>query len=194
MGNSASTSLPPLVPVSHCVTERFIGPWFVQGVKPTVFETTCSNAVETYSRADPSKGYDINIDFKYNQKEPLTSALKSLPQKGWIQNNKEDSGFWKISPLWPLKFPYTIIEIDDKDYKYVVIGYPSRSYCWIMYRHPVMPEATYEMLTDRLVKKHQYSLEGLRRVPHVWTAEERAKRGLTEKEIPDSMLQSSESK
>jgi hypothetical protein len=38
------------------------------------------------------------------------------------------------------------------------------------------------------VEKHQYNLDGLRKVPQVWTAEERAKRNLTEKEIPDSLL------
>lgn len=87
--------------------------------------------------------------------------------------------------------PYEIIEVDDKDYMYTVIGYPSRDYCWIMYRLPQMPESTYSMLTDRLVKKHQYSLEGLRKVPQVWTREEREKRGLSNKEIPDSMLHTS---
>jgi len=57
-----------------------------------------------------------------------------------------------------------------------------------MSRHPVMKEETFEMLKDKLVTKHQYSLDGFRRVPQVWTAEEREKRGLTKSEIPDSML------
>ena len=158
-------------------------------VKPTVFETTCSNAVERYTRMDyQKKKYDIGIDFQYNQDEPLTSPLKSLPQKGWVQGNKDDSGFWKVSPLWPLKMPYHIIELDDVDYSYCVIGYPSRAYCWIMARNPLMPEETYKTLTTRLVEKHQYSLDGLRLVPQKWTKEEREKRGLTKDEIPDEML------
>jgi len=89
--------------------------------------------------------------------------------------------------MWPIKMPYLILEVDD-NYSYTVIGYPSREYCWIMSRHPVMPEKKYEELKERLVKKHQYDLDGLRRVPQVWTAEEREKRGFTSKEIPDSML------
>ena len=102
--------------------------------------------------------------------------------------NRLNSGDWKVSPQWPLKMPYQIIEVDDKDYSYVVIGYPNRAYCWIMGRKPVMDEALYKSLTMKLVEKHQYSLDGLRRVPQRWTAEEREKRGLTPAEIPDSML------
>lgn len=166
-----------------------MGTWFVIGVKPTVFEKTCSNAVEKYTWKKDSKGNDIDIEFKYNANEPLKSALKSLPQKGWILgDDKSNSADWKVSPFWPVKMPYKIIEVDDKDYMHCVIGYPSRDYCWIMYRKPQMPKETYDMLTKKLVEKHQYSLEGLRKVPQVWTREEAEKRGLTKDEVPDSML------
>jgi apolipoprotein D and lipocalin family protein len=166
-----------------------MGTWFVIGVKPTMFETTCSNAVEKYSLMDTSNSFDVNIDFQYNQKDPLTSPMKSLPQKGWVQGkDRANSGVWKVSPVWPIKMPYTIIELDEQNYSYCVIGYPNRQYCWIMGRKPVMPEATYNDLTKRLVEKHQYSLDGFRKVPQKWTAEEREKRGLTKEEIPDGML------
>jgi len=189
--------LPPLQPVTNCQTSRFMGTWFVIGVKPTVFEKTCSNAVEKYTLllGDDGKGngsHDIDIDFQYNSKEPITSALKSLPQKGWVQGpDKNNSGTWKVSPFWPIKMPYLILEVDEQNYSYTVIGYPSRDYCWIMARHPIMSDDTYNLLIDRLVSKHQYNLDGLRRVPQVWTEEEREKRGLTKEEIPDSMLQQS---
>lgn len=165
-----------------------MGTWFVIGVKPTMFEKTCSNAVEKYTLMD-KKSYDIAIDFKYNEAEPIKSKLKALPQKGWVQgDDKSNSGEWKVSPLWPVKMPYKIIEVDNKDYSYVVIGYPSRDYCWIMARKPVMDESLYSSLTNKLVEKHQYSLDGLRKVPQKWTKEEREKRGLTPAEIPDELL------
>jgi apolipoprotein D and lipocalin family protein len=188
MGNSSSSNLPKLQTVAACDTSRFMGAWFVVAVKPTMFETTCSNAVENYTLLDAGNGHDIDIDFQYNVKEAITSKLKSMPQKGWIQGDRSNSGKWKVSPFWPVKMPYPIIELDDKDYSYCVIGYPSRDYCWIMARKPVMPEDTYNALTSKLVEKHQYSLEGLRKVPQKWTREERDKRGLTQEEIPDKLL------
>ena len=153
-------------------------------------EKTNSNAVETYTRMT-NKGHDIDIDFKYNEKEdPFTSKLKKLPQKGYLpKENPEQTGNWKVSPFWPIKMPYQIIECDTKDYMYSVIGYPSRDYCWVLYRYPVMPDDLYQDITKRLVDSHQYSLDGLRKVPQRWTKEEREKRGLTAKEIPDNMLE-----
>jgi len=201
MGNTLTTktTLPPLETVARCETARFMGTWFVIGVKPTYLETTCSNAVEKYTllRSSDADGYgggrgdghDVDIDFQYNNREPITSPLKSLPQKGWIQgSDKADSGEWKVSPFWPVKMPYPIVEIDDKDYQYVVVGYPSRKYCWIMSRKPSMEESTYNMLTERLMTRHHYDLEGLRKVPQVWTKEERERRGLTKEELPDKYL------
>ena len=198
MGNTSSASkLPPLQVASSCDTAKFMGTWFVIGVKPTMFERTCSNAVEKYTwrtQDDPkgARGHDIDIDFRYNAKETPDSALKSLPQKGWIQgDDKSNSALWKVSPFWPIKMPYLILECDDECREYTVIGYPSRDYCWIMARTPHMPDATYDKLTKLLKEKHQYDLDGLRRVPQNWTAAERERRGLTSAEIPDSMLSTS---
>lgn len=191
MGNSASSNLPALKSVANCSTQGVMGTWFVIGVKPTMFETTCSNAVENYTLLEKGeKSHDINIDFKYNAKEdPYKSKLKSLPQKGYIQgDDRMNTGDWKVSPFWPIKMPYQIVEVDDKNYQWIVIGYPSREYAWIMSRHPQMDATLYKDLTMRLVDKHQYSLDGLRRVPQIWTADEREKRGFTSKEIPDHML------
>lgn len=50
-----------------------------------------------------------------------------------------------------------------------------------------MSEETYNMLTKQLVEKHKYNLDGLRKVPQVWTNEERTKRGLSNI-IPDEYL------
>lgn len=195
MGNaagSASNKLPPLQVAASCDTAMFMGTWFVIGVKPTIFEKTCSNAVEKYTwlSKDKPAGHDIDIDFKYNSDVTPDSALKSMPQKGWIQgDDKSNSATWKVSPLWPVKMPYLILEVDsDQCREYTVIGYPSRDYCWIMARQPVLPEETYNKLTKLLEEKHLYNLDGLRKVPQIWSRAEREKRGLTDKEIPDSML------
>ena len=184
---SSKTKLPPLMPVSSCETRKFMGHWFVHGVKPTYLETTCSNAVEYYTLVEGKK-FDINVDFNFNTGEALTSPLRSLPQKAWVQGeNRENSGLWKISPLPLIKMPYLILEVDEQCAEYAVIGYPSRAYAWIMGRKPVMDDETYQMLTKRLEDKHRYDLTGLRRVPQVWTAEERDKRGMKEV-IPDDYL------
>jgi apolipoprotein D and lipocalin family protein len=37
----------------------------------------------------------------------------------------------------------------DRDYRYAVVGEPSRKYLWILGRRPEMEDGTYAMLTDR---------------------------------------------
>jgi apolipoprotein D and lipocalin family protein len=188
MGNivGGSSKLPPLTPAPSCDTAKFMGTWFVIAVKPTMFEKHNSNAVEKYTWVK-DKGYDIDIDFTYNKAETPDSPLSALPQKGWIQGpNKDNSSLWKVSPFWPIKMPYLILEVQEDDY--TVIGYPNREYCWIMGRKPQMKEDTYNQLTNLLETKHQYDLQGLRKVPQIWTRSEREKRGLTPEEIPDDML------
>mmetsp|Transcript_25348 Transcript_25348/g.62389 ORF Transcript_25348/g.62389 Transcript_25348/m.62389 type:complete len:106 (-) Transcript_25348:257-574(-) len=100
---------------------------------------------------------------------------------------KKNSPLWKVSPLWPIKLPYHIVELGD-DYEYCVIGYPSRDYAWIMSREPVMDEGLYDDLTKKLVEKHQYSLDGFRKVPQKWTKAEREKRGISVDDLPDQFL------
>mmetsp|Transcript_14542 Transcript_14542/g.21446 ORF Transcript_14542/g.21446 Transcript_14542/m.21446 type:complete len:201 (-) Transcript_14542:312-914(-) len=186
MGNSAS-QLPPLQLVPKCETSKFMGTWFVVGNIPTFPEKKASNAVEKYSFVSGKK-HDIDIDFQYNNGDPITSKLSSLPQKGYIQGeNKDTSSKWQVSPFGPIRLDYPIIELDEDNYNWCVIGYSSRSYAWIMGRKPRMDDDTYNMLVKRLVDVHKYDISGLRKVPQKWTAEERARRGLDE-EIPDDML------
>jgi len=189
MGSASSThDEHTLEAVTNCDTSKFMGTWFVHGVKPTFLETTCSNAVETYEYAGRSKNFDIDIGFTYNKGDPITSSLGTANQKGWVQGkHKKNSGLWKISPFWPVKLDYLILEVDDKYYEYTVIGVKSRKYAWIMGRKPTMNRRTFEMLKGLLVQKHKYSLDGFREVPQVWTEAERSKRKL-ESVIPDEYL------
>eukprot|EP00518_Triparma_eleuthera_P002924 CAMPEP_0182463830 /NCGR_PEP_ID=MMETSP1319-20130603/7996_1 /TAXON_ID=172717 /ORGANISM="Bolidomonas pacifica, Strain RCC208" /LENGTH=176 /DNA_ID=CAMNT_0024663417 /DNA_START=43 /DNA_END=569 /DNA_ORIENTATION=- len=171
----SSSSHPPLVSVP-CDINRFMGTWFVIHVKPTYFETTCCNAVEKYSSTDNK---NISIDFTYcNQSNPTTT--KSLPQKGFVQEGH--GGDWKVSPLWPLKMPYTIIGLAD-DYSHCTIGYPNRDYFWIMARTPTLPAETKKKLLSDLTTKHGYSLEGSFEVPQDWTKEGYAKERGVEEEV-----------
>lgn len=188
----SSSTLPPLVtvPALSSKTSGIMGTWFVIGVKPTFLETTCSNAVETYTRTNAGSDHDIDIDFQYNKAEAITSPLKSMGQRGWIQgDDKEQSSKWKISPFGCIRMPYPIIELDDSSdkYEWIVVGHEGRQYAWIMARKPIMDDALYNSLTQRLVDKHQYGLDGMRKVPQKWTKEERTKRNL-ENLIPDDLL------
>ena len=113
---------------------------------------------------------------KYSARDEVeTPRTKSLPQKGWVQPSG-GGGDWKVSPLWPLKMPYTIINVAG-DYSHCMIGYPNREYFWIMARTPTLPEPTKARLLEELKTKHGYDLEGSFEVPQgAWGNREYAKK------------------
>ena len=116
--------------------------------------------------------------------------LNSFPQKGNVIS--PTGSFWEIQPFWPLKLDYLIGDVDVKDYKHITIIHNSRKYAWIMYRSPVMPESLYKEQLDSLVEKFGYDKkfveDNIRKVPQVWTKEEREVRGVVESIKDDELL------
>eukprot|EP00629_Pelagomonadales_sp_RCC1024_P012902 CAMPEP_0119276310 /NCGR_PEP_ID=MMETSP1329-20130426/15206_1 /TAXON_ID=114041 /ORGANISM="Genus nov. species nov., Strain RCC1024" /LENGTH=180 /DNA_ID=CAMNT_0007276739 /DNA_START=144 /DNA_END=683 /DNA_ORIENTATION=- len=165
-----SSRLEPLVPVQKVATDKLVGAWFVIAVMPTIFEKGAHNAVEKYSKISGKPGA-VDIDFTFNQ-DKFDGALKSLPQKGsgWFDDTP---GKWKVSPFWPVKMPYLVIDqsrdlADDK--AWFVVGYPSRAYCWVLAREPELDDAVYAGIANRLVEQHKYprGLPGMVKVPQSW--------------------------
>ena len=103
--------------------QKFMGDWYVLAGRFTFLETKVHNAVEKYSWNE--KENRIDVDFTYN-KGSLTGEKKTLPQKAWIENSATNA-HWKVSPLWPLKFDYLVIDLAS-DYSWTAIGVPSQNY------------------------------------------------------------------
>jgi len=103
---ASSTKLEPLKPVDNVPVRQLFGTWFVIAVMPTIFEKGAHNAIETYS--DGGKPGAVDIDFRYN-KNALDGPLKKLPQTGSSWYDDKTAG-WKVSPFWPVKMPYLVID------------------------------------------------------------------------------------
>jgi apolipoprotein D and lipocalin family protein len=160
--------------VPDCDLNRYGGLWYVIACKPTLVETWACNAIERYTIS----GKNVQIDFSFKNNTNENAHVFSVPQRGFVQTSTK----WKISPFWPIVMPYMIIDLDTENYEYVVIGYPSREYCWIMCRAPTMDGELYTRLIDRLQTVHKYDLTGLRKIPQIWSEKEQCAR-LTDVEI-----------
>ncbi len=148
--------------VDYVEMDRFMTKWFVIAGRLTSFEDGAHNAIESYSwNAEKSR---IDIDFTM-RKDSFDGKLKSIPQKGWIENHKTNA-HWKISPFWPLKFHYLIIDLAE-DYSWTVIGVPSQKWVWIMAKDWKMSEEKLAMIIKR-VKDMGYSIKDIKRVPQKW--------------------------
>eukprot|EP01041_Mallomonas_annulata_P000529 gene529-1006_t len=162
MGLGSSTTKPALQTVSGPIDiPRFMGRWYVIGCKPTYFEIGAANAVEEYTWNKERDCIDINFTFN---KGSVNGPPQKIPQTGFIFNKTTNSE-WRVSPMWPLKLPFLVIELGPEvlpdPYSYTVIGYPSRDYVWIMGRKKDMEEELYNSILQRLEKDHLYNLDGL---------------------------------
>ena len=150
------------VTVNYVDLDRFMGKWYVIASIPTMFEKNATNAVETYTRNNDGT---IHVDFTYNKKGPA-GRLKKMTQKAFVIDS-ETNAHWKIRPLWPFLFDYLIIDLDQKNYEYTVIGRPNKANVWIMARNPTMPEKVYQKLVNK-IENDGYDISQLKRVPQKW--------------------------
>lgn len=128
---------------------RFMGDWYVIASIPTPFEKGVYNGLESYEWNEEKQRIDISFTFR---KGSFQGEKKEIGQKGWI----EDPGgkaHWKVSPFWPLKFDYLVIDLAE-DYSWTTVGVPDKSYVWIMSRTPQMKEE------DLAIAKKRISLLG----------------------------------
>jgi apolipoprotein D and lipocalin family protein len=60
-------------------------------------------------------------------------------------------GFFSVLGFFPFKGDYWIIDLDP-EYRYVVIGHPTRKLGWILSRTPVLPPETLKGIAGRLTQ------------------------------------------
>lgn len=141
---------------------KFMGDWYVLAGRFTFLETDVHNGLERYTWNQDKER--IDVDFTYN-KGSLTGPKKSIPQKAWIYN-QETKAHWRVSPLWPFKFDYLIVALDE-NYRWTAIGVPDQKYLWIMARDWKNSDATVEEAVRRL-GQIGYDTSNMVRVPQQW--------------------------
>ncbi len=140
--------------------DRFMGKWYVQAGRFTMFEKDAYNAVEIYTWNE--KKQQIDVDFRFNEGS-LTGPEKKIPQTAYIEKHKSNAR-WQVRPFWPLLFDYRVIGL-DANYEWTVIGVPSQDYVWIMSRVPQMPREKVNEIVE-LIKASGYRVDKLEYVQH----------------------------
>lgn len=138
---------------------RFMGDWYVIASIPTPFEKGVYNGLETYNWNDEDKRIDISFTYR---KGSFEGEKKEIGQKGWIEDPK-GKAHWKVSPFWPLKFDYLVIDLAE-DYSWTTVGVPDKSYVWIMSRTPKMAVEELNKAKAR-IEKLGYKMDKLLVIP-----------------------------
>jgi apolipoprotein D and lipocalin family protein len=139
-----ATSKPPLKTVRHVDLPRYMGDWRVIANIPYFAERDCVDSIESYALRPDGR---IANWFRCRKKS-FDAPQKRFDFVGRV-TNRETNAEWKIRFAPLINVSYLIIDLDP-EYRWTVVGHPSRKYGWIMHREKSMPEATYRGILARL--------------------------------------------
>lgn len=149
---------PPLATVASVDLDRYYGTWYEIAAIPNVFQRGCVATRATYGpRADGriavlNECRDGGLDGEWRRIEGV--AYPAAPG---------ETSRLKVRFFWPFAGDYWILAL-DADYRYALVGHPSRDYLWILSRSPALEAATYERLVA-LAAAQGYDVSRIRRTP-----------------------------
>ncbi|KAF0131609.1 MAG: outer membrane lipoprotein Blc [Bacteroidetes bacterium] len=123
---------------------RFLGTWYEIARFPHRFERGLTGVTATYKLRDDGMIEVINKGYMNS----LDGEEKIAVGKAKVAS-KDGKGHLKVSFFWIFYADYFILELDQQDYSYALIGSSSDTYLWILSRKPEMEKATLDMLLKR---------------------------------------------
>ena len=150
---------PPLRVVPHVDLDRYGGLWYEIASYPERCQRGCVATRAAYSRRPDGRIRIVNEcrEDSFDGKLRRTEGVARVAN-GSTANSKLDVQFH-----WPFRSQYWIIELDP-DYRYAVVGEPSRQHLRVLSRFPTMPPTLYAELVERAAR-NGYDPERLRQTP-----------------------------
>jgi len=147
----------PLEVVDDVRIDRYLGRWYEIASFPQRFQAGCVATTATYSLRDDGR---IRVENECRD-ESFDGEVRGVEGVAWVADPQRSRGKLKVQFFWPFRGDYWIIELDP-EYRFAVVGHPSRDYLWILSRTPTMESAAYEELKERIEAKG-YDLSRLSR-------------------------------
>lgn len=136
---------------------KFMGCWYVHANIPTILDKGSVNNIEHCSWDEKGR---IKFEFQY---EKPAGEKKVLYQHGYVK----DGNAWMYLHL---NLPYIILYVSE-DYSKAIVGYPDRSYLWIMTRFRTVDTIELDSLVQKAVDDFGYDRHLILKVPFDESAE-----------------------
>jgi len=149
----------PLDVVDAVDLDRYVGQWDEIASFPQRFQQGCVATTATYALRDDGRLHVENAC----RDGSFDGELRRAEGVAWIADPAGSPAKLKVQFFWPFSGDYWIIDL-DADYRYAVVGHPSREYLWILARTPTLDPVTYETLLAR-IEAQGYDLERLTLTP-----------------------------
>ncbi len=146
----ASANHPPVTTVPSVDLDRYMGLWYEIASIPQKFQKACvSNITAEYAILENGEVEVYNSCEKNNgERKDATGRAKVVDQQ---TNAKLKVTFVKVFDwIYLLGGDYWVIDLAD-DYRYAVVGHPSRKYAWILSRTPSMATEDLQLVYQNLI-------------------------------------------
>ena len=139
---SCASKYEPLDTVNKVEINKYLGTWYEIARYEHKFQKDCKNVSATYTLRDDGKINVLNqcINMKTNE----------LKKASGIAYATDDSfSKLKVSFFRPFYGDYWVLLLDD-NYKYAVVGAPSREYLWILSREKTITNDVKKSILSKL--------------------------------------------
>lgn len=158
---TSASNKPPLTTSASIDLDRYMGVWHVIGRVDYFGERADVASEDVYSL---NKNGNVDTIYRYRKSFDSDDKVKTLTSTGLVQPNSSNA-FWRIRFFGIFKADYLALEVAD-DYSWALIGQPSRKLAWIFGRAPIMSDALYAQLIDKM-RGYGYDTSKILRVAQV---------------------------
>jgi apolipoprotein D and lipocalin family protein len=155
LSGNPSNDLPTVEKVD---LNKYAGLWYEIARLPNSFEKDLQCVTAEYTLKPNGKVEVLNKGYS-TKKE----AFKSSRGRAWVPDDKYP-GRLKVSFFWPFAGNYYIIVLDP-EYKYALVGDPSREYLWVLSREEELDKDIYAKLLSK-ARSHGFDTDKVLRVQH----------------------------
>lgn len=135
--------------------DRYTGTWFEIARLPNWFQRGCTHTTATYLRRADGRLTVINRCRR-------DGSIAVVEGEAWPADPDSNAKLL-VEFFWPFRGDYWILAVAP-DYRWALVGEPSREYLWILSRTPTLDPATYESLADQ-ARALGYDVARLTRTP-----------------------------
>jgi len=148
----------PLPTVESVDLARYMGEWYEIALLPNRFQSMCV--------ADTQASYRLDGDV-VRVRNRCRKADGAIEEADGIAKVVEESRNAKlrVSFFRPFYGDYWILAL-DQDYRWVLIGEPSRAYGWVLSRTPSLDDASLQMALDKAATLG-FDRSAFRRTPQI---------------------------
>ena len=122
--------------------QRYLGDWYEIARYEYPFQKDCKNVKANYSLREDKKIQVVNSCTKIS-----TNEFKDA--KAVAYSVDETNSKLKVSFFRPFYGDYWILDLDD-DYKYAIIGTPTKEYLWILSRDKTISDEVLNKLLEKI--------------------------------------------